>query len=62
MRIILTILGAFLILVGVGWFLQGINVLPGSFMTGQIEWAVYGGIAFVIGVGLVVFANRRRSK
>ncbi len=27
------------------WFLQGINVLPGSFITGQIRWAVYGGIA-----------------
>ena len=60
MRILLSILGAFLILAGSVWFLQGINVLPGSFMTGQIEWAVYGGIAFVIGVGLLVFANRRR--
>jgi hypothetical protein len=62
MRIILTILGAFLILVGVGWFLQGINVLPGSFMTGQIEWAIYGGIAFVAGIGLLIFANRRGRK
>jgi hypothetical protein len=24
------------------WFLQGINVRPGSFMAGQIKWAVYG--------------------
>jgi hypothetical protein len=62
MRILLSILGAFLILAGSIWFLQGINILPGSFMTGQIEWAVYGGIAFVIGVGLVVFASRRRRK
>jgi hypothetical protein len=30
---------------GAIWFLQGINVPPGSFMTGQIRWAVFGGIA-----------------
>jgi hypothetical protein len=42
--------------------LQGINILPGSFMTGQIEWAVYGGIAFVAGIGLLIFANRRSRK
>ena len=59
MRILLSILGAFLILAGSVWFLQGINILPGSYMTGQIEWAVYGGIAFVAGIGLLFFANRR---
>ena len=42
------------------WFLQGINVLPGSFMTGQIRWAIIGGIAVVAGVVLVIGANRRR--
>jgi hypothetical protein len=34
-------------LFGAIWFFQGINVLPGSFMTRQIRWAVYGGIASV---------------
>ena len=28
-----------LMLMGVIWFLQGVNILPGSFMTGQIQWA-----------------------
>jgi hypothetical protein len=37
-------------LVGIVWFFQGINVLPGSFMTGQTQWAVFGAIAFLIGV------------
>ena len=60
MRIALTIVGALLGLVGTVWFLQGINVLPGSFMTGQTEWAVYGAVAIVAGVALIVFANRRR--
>ncbi len=61
MRIFLNIVSGLLILIGVGWFLQGINVLPGSIMSGQIQWAVYGGIAFVAGIGLLVFANRRKD-
>jgi hypothetical protein len=60
-RISLNIAGTVLLLLGVLWFLQGINILPGSFMTGQIKWAVYGGIIAVIGVILVIVANRRRS-
>jgi hypothetical protein len=47
-----------LVLAGATWFLQGINVLPGSFMTGQIRWAVYGGIAVAAGIGLLLKANR----
>jgi len=52
------ILGVLLILVGVVWILQGINVLPGSFMTGQMQWAVYGAIAVVIGIALFVASGR----
>jgi len=44
---------------GAIWFFQGINVLPGSFMTGQIQWAVYGAIAFAAGVVFLVVAKRR---
>ena len=40
MRITLNIVASLLVLAGAIWFLQGINVLPGSFMTGQIQWAV----------------------
>ncbi len=61
MRIVLSIMGVLLMLMGGVWFLQGINVLPGSLMTGQIQWAIYGGLAIVIGIGLLVFANRRTS-
>ena len=58
MRIALNIVGSLLVLAGATWFLQGINVLPGSFMTGQIRWAVYGGIAVAAGIGLLLKANR----
>ena len=48
------ILGVVLIIIGVVWFLQGINVLPGSFMTGQTKWAIIGAISFVVGIALLV--------
>ncbi|HWE52737.1 MAG TPA: hypothetical protein VG273_23290 [Bryobacteraceae bacterium] len=59
MRILLNIIGALLFFFGVIWFLQGINILPGSFMTGDRQWAINGGIAVAIGLALLVFANRR---
>jgi hypothetical protein len=45
---------------GAIWFFQGINILPGSFMTEQVCWEVYGGIAVVAGLALLFFGNRRR--
>ena len=60
MKIALSIVGVLAALIGVVWILQGVNVLPGSFMTGQTKWAIYGSISFVLGAGLIVFANRRR--
>jgi len=62
MKIALNIVGALLVLFGCIWFLQGINVLPGSFMTGQIRWSVYGGIAVAVGVGLLLTARREKIK
>jgi len=61
MKITLNIVGGILVFFGAVWFLQGINVLPGSFMTGQIRWAVYGGIAVAAGVSLLLAANRRKK-
>jgi hypothetical protein len=60
MRIASTLLGILCVLVGCVWVLQGINILPGSFMTGQTKWAVYGGILAAVGVGLLISAIRRR--
>jgi hypothetical protein len=62
MRITLNIVASLLILAGAVWFLQGINVLPGSFMTGQIQWAVYGGFAIAAGIALLFLASRLRKK
>jgi len=61
MRIALNVLGILCLLVGSVWILQGINILPGSFMTGQTKWAIYGGILVVAGIALLVSANRRTN-
>ena len=58
MRTALNIAGTLLLLMGGVWILQGVGVLPGSFMTGQRQWALYGVIAAVIGIALLVFARR----
>lgn len=60
MKITLNIVGVLLVLFGAIWFLQGINVLPGSFMTGQRQWAIRGGIAFGLGIVSLLLAARRR--
>lgn len=59
MKTFLRIVGVLLILGGAVWFLQGINVLPGSFMTGQIQWAVYGGLAIAAGIAVLIVGGRR---
>jgi len=53
-----SIVGALLALVGCIWFLQGIGVLPGSFMTGQTKWAVYGALTLAIGIGIIWLSRR----
>jgi hypothetical protein len=60
MRIALNASGVLCLLVGCVWILQGVNILPGSFMTGQPKWAIYGGLVAVAGLGLLIRANRRR--
>jgi hypothetical protein len=59
MNTILKVIGVLVALSGLVWFLQGINILPGSYMTGDPRWAINGVIAIVIGGGLFFWANRR---
>ncbi len=60
MRPMLIILALLLILAGGTFALQGINVLPGSFMTGRPEWAIIGTLGVLAGVGLLFTALRQR--
>jgi hypothetical protein len=58
-RVLATILCGPMLLVGCIWILQGVNILPGSFMTGDIKWAVFGLILGLAGAALVYWLNRR---
>jgi hypothetical protein len=60
MRIFAKTLACLLIVVGIIWILQGVNILPGSFMTGDIRWAWRGAGTAVAGILLWVFASRKR--
>ena len=60
MRTALNIAGILCVIVGCVWILQGINILPGSFMTGQTKWAIFGGLLAIAGIGILNSANRGR--
>ncbi len=61
MKVIWNIIGVALILAGGIWFMQGVGVLPGSAMSGQTQWAIYGAIAILLGAGLLLYVNRREA-
>ncbi len=61
MRWTLLILGGLMVVVGGTWLLQGVGILPGSFMTGQSFWAVVGALVLVAGAVVFYFASRRRT-
>jgi hypothetical protein len=60
-RVLATILCGPMLIIGCIWVLQGINVLPGSFMTGHIQWAIYGAVLAIAGGGMVYWLNWRHA-
>jgi len=61
-KIVMVVIGIVLILVGTIWFFQGINILPGSFMTGVSFWAFAGAGSFIVGLILLLAGIRKRAK
>lgn len=61
MRWLWLVLGVIAILIGIVWTLQGLNILGGSAMSGQMIFVVVGPIVGVIGLLLVIFGLRRRA-
>jgi hypothetical protein len=57
----LIILAVVLCLVGSVFFLQGIDVLHGSTMSGHGGYSVLGGLMVVIGLALIVRTRRNRQ-
>jgi hypothetical protein len=54
------VVGALLVLLGSVWTLQGLNVIKGSFMTGQQLWTAIGLLAVIGGLTLVVTGLRKK--
>ena len=60
MKWLFNIIGVILVLVGIVWFFQGLNVLLGSFMSGNSLYTFLGGLLVVVGGMILVFTNRKR--
>ena len=61
-RAISTLIGLILIIFGGIWILQGLDIAfqAGSFMAGDPQWAIYGAILAVVGLGQVIWSNTRQ--
>ena len=61
MQVVSTLLGVLMVCLGGIWILQGLNIafLVG-FMAGDPQWAVYGAILALFGIGQVVWSVTRR--
>jgi len=53
------VIGVIMVVLGGMWFLQGINVLPGTFMRGSTLWAVIGAVVLLAGLGMLTSFRRR---
>ena len=61
MQWIVNITGVILTLIGIFWVLQGSNIIPTGVMAGERQWIVIGSIVAILGIGLLVYVNRRAS-
>ncbi|HEX4199164.1 MAG TPA: hypothetical protein VHZ26_17140 [Caulobacteraceae bacterium] len=62
MKLVYNLIAAIAIVLGCIWILQGLNVLPGSFMSGHVQWTGWGAVLLAIGFFLVVWTNFRKTK
>jgi hypothetical protein len=58
MRWVLIVVGLILVLMGSVWALQGLTLLPGTFMRGNPTWIVIGVVVDVVGIALVLTGLR----
>lgn len=66
MRVVSSLIGVLLTLMGGIWTLQGLNLAWGrmrqSFMENDRHWAVYGAILIVVGVCQIIWSNTRQIR
>ena len=61
MKVVSSLIGLLMVCMGGIWVLQGLNIafLEGSFMAGDPQWAVYGAILLLLGIGQVAWSVTR---
>ena len=60
MRAISSLIGLAMVLMGSIWILQGFNIaFLDSFMANDKQWALWGAILALVGVGKIVWSNTR---
>ena len=66
MRVISSLIGVLMVLMGGIWILQGLNLAWGSlsrsFMQGDQHWVFYGAIMLIVGVCQGVWSNTGRQQ
>jgi hypothetical protein len=63
MRIISSLIGITMTLMGVVWILQGLNLaFRVGFMVGNYHWTVYGAILALVGAAQVLWSNTRQIR
>jgi hypothetical protein len=63
MRIISSVIGLAMILSGLVWILQGLNLaFRVGFMVGDYHWTIYGAILAIVGIAQVVWSNSRQIR
>jgi len=60
LKTILIVFAIMLILMGGAWTLQGLSILPGTFMRGNPQWVINGAVTALVGAGLLWFASRKK--
>ena len=61
MQMISTLIGVLMICMGGIWILQGLNIaFLDSFMAGDPQWAMWGAILALVGVGQVAWSITRK--
>jgi uncharacterized membrane protein YdbT with pleckstrin-like domain len=61
-RIALIIAGVIALILGGVWVGQGMNLIPGSFMTGSRMWLSIGLIVAIVGIILIALGLRRPGR
>ncbi len=60
-RVVAIPIGIVISLMGLVWLLQGIGILPGTFMSRSQFWSIAGATAIFAGLIVVILGYRRRE-